>query len=76
MVGEHRISAAGDPFTSATQREETSLERLLLYACDDCGLCFPRKKLVELDPDRHDEMRFFNGWRLCRSYARRGGVGY
>jgi hypothetical protein len=67
-VGTHRIATAGDPFTSAMHSDES--ERL--FGCDDCGRALPRKKLIDIDPDRRDDTRFFNGWRLCRACYRTG----
>ena len=43
-------------------------------ACAGCGSRHPRRELVELHEDNHDDLTYFHGDRLCASCADGAGV--
>ncbi len=43
-------------------------------SCDGCGAAVPRRELVELDEDNHDNLTYFHGDLLCRGCARDTGI--
>jgi hypothetical protein len=45
-------------------------------SCVGCRQSLPRRELVVGDDDRHDNLAFFDGDKLCRPCARRNGVSY
>lgn len=47
-----------------------------LYACSGCGERFPRRELIELTEDNHDNLTYFHGDELCRECADNSGVCY
>lgn len=42
--------------------------------CSGCGGTFPRRKLTELHPENHDNLKHFHGDLLCGGCADRAGV--
>lgn len=42
--------------------------------CSGCRCRFPRRELVELHEDNHDNLTYFHGDRLCEECADRAGV--
>jgi predicted nucleic acid-binding Zn finger protein len=44
--------------------------------CSGCGGKYPRKELIELHEDNHDNLTYFHGDHLCRLCANDAGVAY
>jgi hypothetical protein len=44
--------------------------------CSGCRGKYPRKELIELHEDNHDNLTYFHGDTLCRSCANDAGVSY
>ena len=44
--------------------------------CAGCGGEYPRREMVELHPEMHDNIVFFDGDKVCKPCARRNGVSY
>jgi hypothetical protein len=44
--------------------------------CTGCRDKYPRKELIELHEDNHDNLTYFHGDKLCRSCANSAGVSY
>jgi hypothetical protein len=42
--------------------------------CDRCGRRFPRRNLIELHEDNHDNLTYFHGDRLCAECTDQAGV--
>jgi hypothetical protein len=63
-----RIPPAGDPFTA--------LPKPRTAECVGCRQRFPRRELLIVQDDRHDNVVFFEGDKVCRPCARRNGVSY
>ena len=44
--------------------------------CAGCRLEYPRREMVYLHEETHDNLTYFHGERVCRLCARRSGVSY
>ncbi len=44
--------------------------------CSGCGGKYPRKELIYLHEENHDNLTYFHGDHLCRSCADDAGVEY
>lgn len=42
--------------------------------CDECRRRLPRRELIELHEDNHDNLTYFHGDRLCEGCTDRAGV--
>ena len=74
-------STAPEPHPSTEEHDDTveahyaSLGRpVRLYACAGCGRRLPRRELVELHEDNHDNLTYFHGDLLCPACADNAGV--
>lgn len=47
-----------------------------LRPCDGCGRCLPLRELIELAPDNHDGLVYFDGDRVCRECAHKASVSW
>jgi hypothetical protein len=47
-----------------------------LAVCSGCGGKYPRKELIELHEDNHDNLTYFHGDMICRSCADAASVSY
>jgi hypothetical protein len=63
-----RIPPSGDPFSVKPPGENAK--------CAGCRRQYPRKNLLEVTPERHDGIVFFDGDKLCRPCADGAGVAY
>jgi len=59
-----------------TIRTPTEKVAVKTGACSGCGGKYPRKELIELHEDNHDNLTYFHGDKLCRSCANSAGVSY
>jgi hypothetical protein len=51
-------------------------EKPKLAVCPGCGGKYPRREMVYLHEETHDNLTFFNGERVCKPCARRYGVSH
>ena len=54
----------------------TPTEKPKMAVCSGCGGKYPRKELIALHEDNHDNLTYFQGERVCRPCVRRSGVSY
>jgi len=69
----HPETLVGDPFAAAP-RHDTQDSPVRLYACAGCAERFPRRELIELHEDNHDNLTYFHGDQLCGECADNAGV--
>jgi len=64
-----------DTLKDSTPAHPSRTEKTSAQAtCAGCRAEYPRRVLVEVLPERHDSLVFFDGDKVCRSCARRNGV--
>lgn len=64
---EDRVSPCKHIFAATYVKAKTA-------TCDGCRGRFPRRELVELTEDNHDNLTYFHGDQLCEGCADRAGV--
>jgi hypothetical protein len=52
----------------------TPTEKPRVAVCSGCGGKYPRREMVYLHEETHDNLTYFHGERVCRLCARRSGV--
>jgi hypothetical protein len=69
--GSVELEAIGTPITSVACYCDVSVSRPFIVGCRQR---FPRRELLIVQDDRHDNVVFFDGDKVCRPCARRNGV--
>jgi hypothetical protein len=59
-----------------TPSTEVPQEKPKTARCAGCGGEYPRKEMVYLHEENHDNLTYFHGERACKPCARRNGVSY